>query len=267
MTRSALTRILDRLFPSHFAVEGDTTGVQIDMGPGEVERIGIAYEITDDLLASVKSIGIDYLIAFHPLIYRPLPAIQRSDRVGRCVMELIQQDIPLFVTHTRLDAHPNGTNQMLADRLGLNEVQPLLPLEGQASTGMGRVGNLPDAIPLSEFCRLVQETTAADSVRATSPSSDSEVRRVALVAGSGMSYYAAAVSAGADVFLTGDVRYHDFHASLDQVLLVDPGHAESECFVLEATERILASSPELHQKLKIIPLEIDTRPSHRLGWR
>jgi putative NIF3 family GTP cyclohydrolase 1 type 2 len=77
--------------------------------------------------------------------------------------------------------------------------------------------------------------------------SDSRFEQVAIVAGSGMSYYDAACRAGAEVMITGDVRYHDFHAANDRIPIIDPGHAESEAYVLSATESILRNGVSLHQ--------------------
>ena len=59
------------------------------------------------------------------------------------------------------------------------------------------------------------------------------VRHVAIVGGSGMSMYDAAVSAGADALVTADIRYHGFHAANDAIPVLDPGHAESELFVVD----------------------------------
>lgn len=54
-----------------------------------------------------------------------------------------------------------------------------------------------------------------------------------------MSFYGAAVAAGADAFITADVRYHAFHAANDSVPILDPGHAESEAFVVAGMARLV----------------------------
>ena len=67
-------------------------------------------------------------------------------------------------------------------------------------------------------------------VRHCPPPLDS-AKRIAIVAGSGMSFYDAALAAHADVFITADVKYHAFHAARGHIGLIDPGHFEMEQFV------------------------------------
>jgi len=242
MTSHEITRILENLFPAGLAVEGDATGVQIDCGDREVVSIGIAYELTDRIVGEICSSGTGYVIVFHPLIYRPLGSISPEDRVGRAVLELVSAGVTLFVTHTRLDAHPDGTNTSLARALGAESGTPLVPLtavELPDSSGMGRLASFANGISWSELIERVRQVTRSEGLRASPIASDRRIEKVAIVAGSGMSYYDAACRAGADVMITGDVRYHDFHAANDRIPIIDPGHAESEAFVLDATGTIL----------------------------
>jgi putative NIF3 family GTP cyclohydrolase 1 type 2 len=82
------------------------------------------------------------------------------------------------------------------------------------------------------FDQLVQHVADAcgGPVR-FSPAPRSHVTRVAIVAGSGMSFYDDALASNADVFITADVKYHGFHAAMGHIGLVDPGHFEMEQFV------------------------------------
>lgn len=250
MTSHAITRELETLFPAGLAVEGDLTGVQIDCGDRGVDSVGIAYELTDGIVEEVRGSGTEYVIVFHPLIYRPLSSISPEDRVGRAVLELVSAGVTLFVTHTRLDAHPDGTNTILARELGAERAAPLVPLhtvELPESSGMGRLATFADGISWSELTERVRQVTRSEGLRGSPVASDRRFEQIAIVAGSGMSYYDAACRAGAEVMITGDVRYHDFHAANDRIPIIDPGHAESEAFVLDATESILTKGGALGQ--------------------
>lgn len=250
MTSHEITRELEILFPAALAVDGDATGVQIDCGDRSVESIGIAYELTDGIIEEIRRSGTGYVIVFHPLIYRPLESISPDDRVGRAILELIAAGMTLFVTHTRLDAHPDGTNTILAHELGADRATPLVPLttiELPESSGMGRLASFANGISWSELTDRVRRVTDTRGLRASQVASDRRYEQVAIVAGSGMSYYDAACRAGAEVMITGDVRYHDFHAANDRIPIIDPGHAESEAFVLDATESIVKRGEALRQ--------------------
>lgn len=105
--------------------------------------------------------------------------------------------------------------------------------------GMGRLGTLASAESLGEFADRVGAATAARCLRFVGDPAR-EVRRVAVVGGSGASFIARAAAAGADVLVTGDVQHHDaLTAGKLGLALVDPGHYASERLVIGETARWL----------------------------
>ncbi|MGZ4163987.1 MAG: Nif3-like dinuclear metal center hexameric protein [Tumebacillaceae bacterium] len=101
----------------------------------------------------------------------------------------------------------------------------LYPLEimGQ-ELGVGRVGNLVQEMTLEQFAQFVKQQFGVDYVRIVGPR-DRKIRRVAVLGGSGEEYYPQALKKGADVYVTGDIRYHYAQDALAEGLcLVDPGH-------------------------------------------
>jgi dinuclear metal center YbgI/SA1388 family protein len=97
--------------------------------------------------------------------------------------------------------------------------------------GMGSIGQWTDGKSFDAVLDHVRNTFKTNALRHNGVIKDS-YRHAAMVGGAGMEYYSAARSAGADIFITGDIRYHDFlRAQHDDVLLVDAGHAETERFV------------------------------------
>ncbi len=98
--------------------------------------------------------------------------------------------------------------------------------------GMGTIGDLAEGASKEEFLELVGRTFGQSVLRYSSIT-DKMIRRVAVLAGAGMEYYSNARAKGADAFITGDIRYHDFYkAEHDGVLLIDAGHSETERFVV-----------------------------------
>lgn len=93
-----------------------------------------------------------------------------------------------------------------------------------AAYGLGRVGKLPEAVPLKKFAEQVKQAFGLNALRYVGDG-DALVRRVAVLGGSGRSYVKDALAASADVFVTGDL---DHHTSLDAkaagLSLVDAGH-------------------------------------------
>ena len=112
----------------------------------------------------------------------------------------------------------------------------LIPLANHDSAGgYGAVGELDAPLSRDEFLRMVADRLKLKCLRASGGGPDI-VRRVAVLGGSGRSFIQAAVNAGADAFVTGDLGHHDFLDHGDDVLLVDGTHRGSELPVLETVE-------------------------------
>lgn len=116
------------------------------------------------------------------------------------------------------------------------------PVEGAAASGaLGRVGRLPQPATLADFADYAMERLGAPGVRYVGDGS-TNIRDVALCGGSGADLWPVAASAGADVLLTGDVRYH---AALDAraagFCLVDAGHGATEAVALDGLAQAITS--------------------------
>lgn len=97
-------------------------------------------------------------------------------------------------------------------------------------TGLGVVAVLSQALTMSQFAAKLRETFSAGAIRCSLEASDSDrmVRRVALCGGAGGEFISNAIAAGADAYVTADIRYHDFADHRDDIALFDIGHFESE---------------------------------------
>lgn len=262
-----VTEFLDTLareLPLDLAMPDDPVGVQVMAEDRELDAVAVAYEVDERMVRLAAEAGAGLLVTFHPLIYPSLKRITTGTRVERTVIELVDRRIALYVAHTAFDAHPDGTSVLLARGLGLRDVRPLVPDARHEGAGMGAIGTLAEALELDDLAQRLRVTCNAAGVRISSPPDrDSRrlVRSVAILGGSGMSFYDHAVRAGADALVTADVRYHGFHAANDQIPVLDPGHAESEAFVTDGLaalcERALSGNV---QAPRVIPLRESTNP-------
>jgi dinuclear metal center YbgI/SA1388 family protein len=123
------------------------------------------------------------------------------------------------------------------------DLYPLAP--APSAIGEGRLGSLPSAMPLSELAMQLRKALACGPVQVVGDTSR-HVRRIAIVCGAGGELMSDAVRARADVFLTGEMRFHDYLAARAQGLaLVLPGHHATErCGVEDLAARLRATWPE-----------------------
>ena len=241
-------RLVNEALPPQAAVHGDAIGLQVESRRQSANRVLVALELTDEVLAEAQSSACDVVLVFHPLIYSPLKRVSLIDRVGRLVSDLVRADIALIVVHTSFDALPHGTNAILAEKLNVDISGTLVPSE-DGRYGMGIVGSFGKKMTTQSLVSAITQICGGP-VRYT-PAATETVTTCAIVAGSGMSFFADAVSAGVDVFITADVKYHDFHAANGIVGLIDPGHFEMEKFVPAGIVRLLESSAASMPKLLV----------------
>lgn len=153
--------------------------------------------------------GVDMVITHHPLYLRGTDQVSAADPKGRCVHRLIRNGIALANAHTSLDAAHGGVAAALAAAVGLLDTTPLEPNPLDPTQGIGRVGSLQVPVRLRDLADAV-----ADALPDSAPGLlvggdlDATVETVAVSGGAGDSLLGAARDAGADAFLTADLRHH-----------------------------------------------------------
>jgi dinuclear metal center YbgI/SA1388 family protein len=223
---------LDARYDPALAEGWDAVGLVCGDPDEPVGRVLFAVDPTTAVVDEVIAGGADLLVTHHPLLLTPVHGVPADDPRGRLVHRLIRAGAALFVAHTNADRAPgSGVNAALADALGLTGAVPLEPAGADPEAGLGRVGELPEAMTLREFAArvaaVVPETVGG--VRAAGDP-DRLVRRVAVCGGSGGSLLDAAAAAGADVFLTSDLKHHPVSDAMEATgpALCDVAHFASE---------------------------------------
>jgi dinuclear metal center YbgI/SA1388 family protein len=200
---------LDARYDPGLAESWDAVGLVCGDRDEQVRRVLFAVDPTAAVVDEVLETGADLLVTHHPLFLTPVHGVPADDPKGRLVHRLVRAGAALFVAHTNADrAAGCGVNDALAAVLGLAGTSPLEPA-AQPGTGLGRVGQLPAPMTLRDFAghaAAVLPGTAGGVRIAGDP--DRAVRRVAVCGGSGGSLLPAAAAAGADVFLTSDLKHH-----------------------------------------------------------
>jgi dinuclear metal center YbgI/SA1388 family protein len=128
--------------------------------------------------------------------------------------------------------------------------------------GLGRIGHLSDTVSLGDFARQIKKTLPAPGLRYVGDPS-ARLSKVALCSGSGASLLHEAARAGADVLVTGDVKYHEARDAQDLgIALIDAGHFPTEIImVAEMTERIAtALFAAGYKDCQVVPCTVETDP-------
>jgi dinuclear metal center YbgI/SA1388 family protein len=133
----------------------------------------------------------------------------------------------------------------------------LIPLLNENQrVGAGMVGELREAMEEKQFLAQVKETFHCGVIRHTALL-NKPVKRVAVCGGAGSFLIKDALRAGADMFLTGDLKYHEFFDAEQRVVLADIGHFESEQFT---SQRLAALLKKKFTTFAVHLTEVQTNP-------
>ncbi len=256
MNLALLQKLIEKTINPACALVGDPIGLQLQSGLSEVNKILIAYEVTNDVVEEAIRKKVDLIIAFHPLIYSPLKEISENDRVGKLITKLIQSSIALYIVHTAFDCHNEGTSKVLADKLGLNVLGVLQKSDNDINCGIGVVAESSEELSLNQVLSKCKEIFKT-SIRYNQTKKD-KFKRFGILGGSGFTFIESAFRAECDVYITADCSYHKFHQVEDNILLVDAGHYETEQFVPEALYNALTL--EIKEKCEVFISEVNTNP-------
>lgn len=218
---------VEEFAPRSFQEEYDNSGIQtapdVDRDcTGVMLSVDVTPGVVDEALAS----GCNLLLAHHPLLFRGVKSLTGATPVEAALIKAVKGDLAIYCCHTSLDNAPAGVSARMASMLGLKDVRTLD--EVGPDTGSGAIGMLEAPLSPREFVALVKETFGSPVARCSDPVAHGTISRVALCGGSGAFLIPKAFGAGADVFLTSDMKYHDFTDWGGRIFLVDIGHHESE---------------------------------------
>ena len=254
-----ITDTIERFAPLAWQESYDNAGLVVGRPEDEVHRALVTVDVTDEVLDEAEREGCDLVIAHHPIVFHPLKRFNSADYVQRAVERAIRRGIALYACHTNLDSAPQGMSWRLAAMLGIGNLRVLEatnPADGRV--GFGVVGELPAPMATVDFLRELQRRLRVRVVRHSDIAAE-RIRRVAVCTGAGASLIGAAREAGAELYVTADLKYNDFMTPDGKLTVADIGHFESEYCAID----ILFDIIWLHRKRRSKP----TIRCRRRSWR
>jgi GTP cyclohydrolase I len=219
---SQLVKIADKLYPFELAEPWDNVGIQIGDPDRLIERMAFSLDPSVDTLDFASQNLCTLLITHHPVLIEPIKNLVTTQCPERILVHAARLGIDILSLHTNFDAAPGGLNDHLATLMELREGR--VP----DNAGCARAGLLTFPVSLENFAEKLSLIFRVNTVRLIG-AGNKPVERVFCVSGSGMSYLPQAVSWGADVMVTGDVRYHAALEALSAgIPVIDCGHFHLE---------------------------------------
>ena len=237
MRLHAVAELFEALAPRRLAAEWDRTGWQVRLEDQQLRATLVSLDATPEVVTEAARLGANLLVTHHPLFFRPPVALDLASPIGRTAIAAARAGVSVFTLHTNLDAAPGGTSWALAEALGLESGQLLEP-GGEPGIGYGVISQAAPRT-LAEWAALAAERLGSAPL-AVSGEPGWRHSSVAVMGGSGAGQQDAALAAGATLFLTADIRYHEAQqARAAGLSLIVLDHYASERPVLDRVAAFL----------------------------
>ena len=222
MTVRELYEMLSDRIPEDLREEWDNDGIMCCADDlASVNRVLVTLDVTEEIVDYAIDNGFDLIVSHHPLIFKPVSAIDPENHIARKLIKLIKAGVSVISFHTRADKVRGGVNDCLARILGLLDVEVF------GDDCLGRIGHLERETSLEEFAERVKSALGIEKVMVSD--AYSPVYSIALVGGDGKGYIGEAIENGADTYLSGRIGYNTMEEAAELgINLIEAGHYATE---------------------------------------
>ncbi|HEY3347101.1 MAG TPA: Nif3-like dinuclear metal center hexameric protein [Nitrospirota bacterium] len=234
-----IIEVIEQVAPPGLAEGWDNSGFQLGDMDAACSKVLVALDPLPEVFEEAQRIGAGLVVTHHPLFFGELKSLDFANGRGAVVRAAAKAGIALYAAHTSYDSANPGVSDALGAAVGAKGMRPLTPSAQNPGAGLGRMGELPEKTTVVQLARLVKERLGAGSVRIIGEPGR-VVGTAAFCGGSGSSGIDAAKASGADVYITGDIKYHDALKAIEMGLAVlDAGHYATENIAVRALAKAL----------------------------
>jgi dinuclear metal center YbgI/SA1388 family protein len=245
--KQILSLIDSDIAPWHLAESWDNCGLCVGNPEWPVQRVLVGLDADMPVLQAARQWQADMVLTHHPLFIAPVKTIDFSVMPGSGIALAASEQIAVVCAHTNLDKAENGLNDYLAHQLHIQGTR-IMETDADAAemtghlTGLGRVGPIPAPLSLAQMADQIKLRLGVHPVRVVG-NVNQEICEAAVCSGSGGSLIPAFLASGADVFITGDIKYHEARLIESHgKALIDVGHFASEIIAVDLLSRRLGQA-------------------------
>lgn len=262
MKINEITALIEEYAPLDYQESYDNCGMQVGDSEQEIKGVLITLDVTEEVIEEAIRKECNLIISHHPLIFRGQKRLCGLTSIERCVMKAIKNDIAIYSSHTCMDKAAKGVSAKMAEKIGLIDVRPLeTECHGGEEIGLGVIASLPQEEDATTFLKRVKNIFQVGCIRHTRIEQNKKVKVVALCGGSAFEFMETAIQKSADIYLTADVKYHQFFETEGRIILADIGHFESEQYTKEIFYGIIS---KINPKFAVYISESKTNPINYL---
>lgn len=269
ITVADVTELIEDAVPVSLQESWDNSGLLIGFPEKHVKKVITCLEITEAVADEAVAAGADMIVSHHPLIFSGIRKLSYDSSEDRAVMKLVSNGISVYSCHTPFDKVRGGNNDIIAERLGLSSVKnlrgddvvsPSKMAENRDEADIGRTGRFRKPLTYVQAIELAANQLNM-SIRQLRACGDlnTEITSVGICTGAGADMAEMAVDAGCQLFITGDVKYHEAQvAAARGICLLDAGHYGTEKFFAQAMRELLEK--KLAGKAEVVESAVNIDP-------
>ncbi len=255
ITARDFSQLVERVAPLSCAYHWDNSGMTLYQHD-EIKRVYLCLDVNADAIAEAEERGCDTILSHHPLLFSAIKKLCADEPVDALLLKAVRLGLNLYAAHTSYDCAPGGMNEWLAAQLGLAVPKPLIvqqaAQDGSMLSGIGIIGLCETVLEPEELAQKVKQALNLPVVRVAK--GKRKIQKVACVGGAGGDFLKAASDAGADAFLTGEIK-HNFYAeaAVLGLTLIEAGHYDTEkIFIRAMSEGLQKAQNELKCNIEVI---------------
>lgn len=252
---------MNEIAPEYLAESWDNVGLLVGDKNSIIKKVLVALDCIDSVIDEAIQIEANLIITHHPMIFKSIKRVNADTLNGR-IYKLIKNNISLYSAHTNLDVAFGGTNDILADKLEILSTKVLdITLEDSKKYGLGRIGTLKKETTFLEYAQKVKQILKLSSMNVVGDM-NKKIKTVALCTGSGSEYLVKAYEMGADLYISGDVKFHDAQKAQELgICWIDATHYASENIAMPTLKDYLEKQSKLKNwQIEILVSNIDGQP-------
>lgn len=201
-----ICKLMEQIAPTKYAESYDNVGLLVGNSQEYVTGIVLSLDANEDTIDFALKNNCNLIITHHPLIFSPLKHVTTDNGVEKIVYKLISNKISLYSAHTNFDKADGGTDDVLAQALGMLYPERLCTeISDGKNIGLGRFSEVKPITAL-QLKQKLSEITGGNVV--STADDDKIIKSIASCAGSGGSLTEYAIEKHADIFVTGETDYH-----------------------------------------------------------
>lgn len=269
LSAAEIVDIIESVIPPQLQESWDNSGSQIIFGEKDVRKILLSIDIDERVIKESDDIGTDMIITHHPMLFNGIKSIDADTPKGKLLYHLFKRELSVYSCHTSFDKIKGGNNDRIAELLGLGSIKnlagdpvdsPQKMIENRTEADIGRIGRLKEGLTVKQMIERISSALEM-SLRQIRVAGDMDriVKTIGICTGAGADLMETARESGCNMFITGDVKYHEAQMADElDICLIDAGHYHTEKFFGKAFCDMVQK--KLGDKVEICLSKVDFAP-------